>query len=222
MHGDDAKVERLVHEHPHLDIDGLSELSSLTALEAAVMKNYIKIVKFLAINGARLSSQALQLAVAGHYFDVATFLVEKSQDPLYTSSVNRAGLGEISVNFLDVLGNTKDRVNSRDSTGNTPLHLASRHNHGGYIEWLLNKNANPLERDSVKQTAWDFALKIPAYDAIGVLAFTEMKHQRDTHGRNGTGLLFFYSGGMETDGACYSYGNTWHHFGGGSSVSGTL
>jgi hypothetical protein len=65
-------------------------------------------------------------------------------------------------------------------------------------------------------------VKSPACDVIGVFAFKEMERQRETHGPKGTGILFFYVKGEETNGMRYSVYNTWHHFGGGNSVSRTL
>jgi hypothetical protein len=163
--------------------------------------------------------------VFGHGFDVAIYLFEKSEDKLSSLNfVNREGLDKFQNNLLDVLGNPEDRVNNQDSTGNTPLHLASQFNYGGYVEWLLGKKALPSKTNSDNETAWEVAVKCSACDAIGAFAFEEMKLHRNTHRSDHIGIPFFYSNGegILNNGMHDWIDNTWHHFGGGNNVSRTL
>ena len=149
-YGNYEDVHRLVYGQPRPEIDFV--YNGQTAPEAAAEWNHVEIVKFLLDNDAKLSCTALKWTVLGDCADVAIYLVEKSEHKLlYLNSVDRNELCEFSSNFLDVLGNPEDRVNDQVSMGNTALHLASQFNHGGCVEWLLDKNTLTSKTNSDKK-----------------------------------------------------------------------
>ncbi|KAE9365876.1 hypothetical protein N431DRAFT_487767 [Stipitochalara longipes BDJ] len=216
-HGDYRKVQELFHGKPYPEIDSANNEYGRTALHAAVLEDHPKIMELLVDNGAKSSDSMFRILLDYNLIDMAIHIVKKSQDKLpYLDSVDRTFLEECENNLLYVLGNPEGRVNDPVSRGNTPLHLASKLNHGGYVEWLLGKNALPSNTNSDNETAWEVAVKSSAYDAIGAFSFEEVKYQRNNYCPLSTSNLLFYINGADEDYE-HSDWNSWHHIRGDSS-----
>ena len=74
------------------------------------------------------------------------------------------------------------KINARDLSGRTPLHLSVRRGHLSMVKFLLSQGANPSIRDRSNRTPADIARQYNVNDKVVDLLESESKNKRAKKG----------------------------------------
>lgn len=143
-------VKRLANAGASLNIRG-NDGSSISDLAA---KHPSSIMKFLIEQGVEVfsadnphSSKLFKKAIEHRQEDTALLLLKqgaKISDNYPAHTFIEKGMYKIALYFLQ---QQPDAINSQDSSGQTPLHLACRFGQTGLARWLIAHGANPHHKD---------------------------------------------------------------------------
>jgi ankyrin repeat protein len=168
----------------------------VTAIQAALYKRHLPIVRLLIEHGADVNSQddegssLLHIAAQIGDHEAASLLLSHGADVKATDSANaqdenRSTALHISSNNGDIdlvrlLLDNEAEVNHRDKHGSTPLHLASAKGKHSVVKLLVERGAGVNALDNTNSTPLHLASSDGYYDVVVLL----MKHGANVNARD--------------------------------------
>ena len=167
IRGQSKELKKFIKKHKHdarsLIRDGKDLNTGYQALDFAILKGHIEIVKLLLKSGANIDLQdgsAIDLAVKnGNEVIIKLLLAEGASigGCLYNALKNHQP--EIAKLFLKDHGEYKADVDILDSDGFSALHLAIQDNKLNLVNFLLSNGAHLQKKSNCGQTALHYAAK---------------------------------------------------------------
>lgn len=147
---------------------GVRDSFGRTPLHIAVLKNApLDCISYLLGEGSEINTRdkdgnsPLHVAVEQNNKEVGQILISKNADIFLT---NNAGESPLRLSYRLNAGRedwliSKKTINSKDATGNTPLHLAAEWNNPNMIGYLLDRGANINAKNDIGETPFFSSMK---------------------------------------------------------------